>query len=259
MLSMSTHRGCIVALRLASFAVCLVAAAGGVVAGLVSPQVGARPADAKYREPNLAAPHGHSILAGPARIIDGDTIDVAGVRIRLEGIDAPETAQTCERATGGTWNCGIEATRVLAALTSDEIVECAGRGQDVYGRMLATCFVRGIDLNAELVRRGLAWAFVKYSSVYVREEASAKAAHIGIWQAATTPAWSYRATRWTTASDTAPEGCAIKGNVSTGGRIYHMPWSPWYTKVSMRADKGTRWFCSEAEAIGAGWRAAHTR
>ena len=52
----------------------------------------------------------------------------------------------------------------------------------------------------------------------------------------------------------APEGCAIKGNVTRNGRIYHMPWSPWYAQIKMEPDKGKRWFCSEAEAVAAGWR-----
>ena len=49
---------------------------------------------------------------GPARVIDGDTIDVAGVRVRLHGIDAPERAQTC-RADGRAWPCGRQAARAL--------------------------------------------------------------------------------------------------------------------------------------------------
>ena len=52
----------------------------------------------------------------------------------------------------------------------------------------------------------------------------------------------------------APNGCAIKGNVTAHGRIYHMPWSPWYEQVKIEARKGKRWFCSEAEALAAGWR-----
>ena len=50
--------------------------------------------------------------------------------------------------------------------------------------------------------------------------------------------------------------CAIKGNISSRGRIYHMPWDPWYDSVNMDVNKGKRWFCSEDEAIRAGWRHA---
>jgi hypothetical protein len=138
-------------------------------------------------------------------------------------------------------------------------VSCEPRGLDKYGRTLATCFVDGRDVNAGLVREGFAWAFVKYSSSYVNEEAEARARGLGIWQGAAVPAWEYRAHRWTASEPQAPQGCAIKGNVTRNGRIYHMPWSPWYGRIRMDADKGKRWFCTEAEALAAGWRPVQAR
>ena len=60
--------------------------------------------------------------------------------------------------------------------------------------------------------------------------------------------------RWAAAEQQAPEGCAIKGNVTKHGSIYHMPWSPWYAQIKIEPDKGKRWFCTEAEALAAGWR-----
>ncbi|MDZ4843757.1 MAG: thermonuclease family protein [Hyphomicrobium aestuarii] len=289
-------------LRFASFAGAAAAAViGGVTAGLIPiDPSGARPAPGSQFSPAVGnirvpspgsnpapvpdrptAPVAPAWIEGAARIVDGDTIDVAGTRIRLEGIDAPEAGQLCNRRDGGTWDCGTEATRVLTSLINGSAVQCAVEGRDVYGRTLGTCFParreetpqrrgsitegairaetpqRRVSINAEMVRRGLAWAFVKYSSTYVGEEAAARQAQNGIWQAATRTASDHRATRWVSASEAAPDGCAIKGNISHSGRIYHMPWSPWYAKVVMRADKGTRWFCSEAEAVAAGWRAAY--
>ena len=199
------------------------------------------------------------VLAGPARVIDGDTIEIAGNRIRLEGIDAPEAGQTCQNAKAETWDCGNAATRVLVDLTQYRSVECKVQGLDKYGRILAICYVGGVDINAEMVKRGYAWAFVKYSKLYVAEETVAHQAKLGIWQGPAVPAWDYRAGKWTASAPEAPEGCAIKGNVSRSGLIYHMPWSPWYQKVAMSADRGTRWFCTEAEASAAGWRPAMTR
>jgi endonuclease YncB( thermonuclease family) len=195
-------------------------------------------------------------LVGQARVIDGDTIEITGERVRLEGIDAPEVAQTCAARVGGTWPCGRDAAQALERLVAGRSLACEDRGSDKYGRMLGVCFLGTRDVNAEMVRKGLAWAFVKYSRSYVHEEAQARAAALGIWQAEATPAWVYRAERWAGAEDAAPQGCAIKGNISANGRIYHLPWSTWYRKVRVDERKGERWFCSEAEALAAGWRPA---
>jgi endonuclease YncB( thermonuclease family) len=188
-----------------------------------------------------------------ARVIDGDTIAFGKTRIRLEGNDAPEAAQTCGRKDGGSWACGAAATRALSDRIGGKVVNCAPRGRDRYGRTLAVCFLDGGDLNAWMVRQGLAWAFLRYSASYIAQEAAAKAEGLGIWQGAAMPAWEFRAKRWAIAEPNA-SGCVIKGNVTGNGRIYHMPWSPWYARIHMTPDKGKRWFCTEAEAIAAGWR-----
>ena len=133
-------------------------------------------------------------------------------------------------------------------------MRCEPRGTDKYGRMLAVCFADERDVNAMMVREGFAWAFVKYSQAYVAEEAQARAEHRGVWQAETEAPWDFRAKKWAGAEQKSPDGCAIKGNVTKNGRIYHMPWSPWYGRIHIDAEKGKRWFCSEAEAIAAGWR-----
>lgn len=199
------------------------------------------------------------VLSGFVRVIDGDTIDIAGTRVRLEGIDAPETGQSCQTADGQSWDCGNVATRALIEMTQGRQVDCYNRGRDRYGRLLGVCFAADVDINASMVRQGFAWAFVKYSKHYVGEEASAQKGLLGIWQGPAVPAWDFRAGRWTAAVPLAPSGCAIKGNVSRAGLIYHMPWSPWYGQVAMRPERGTRWFCSEAEATAAGWRPAMLR
>jgi endonuclease YncB( thermonuclease family) len=193
-------------------------------------------------------------LQGAARVIDGDTLTVGEVRVRLEGIDAPEAGQTCRRKWIGLWPCGEAATAALAKLVGRRVVVCTERGFDKYGRVLGVCFLDGRDINAWMVRQGYAWAFVKYSQSYIREEAQARAEQLGIWQGEAQPAWEYRARRWAVAEPAAPAGCAIKGNVTRNGRIYHMPWSPWYAQIKVEPDKGERWFCSEAEALAAGWR-----
>jgi endonuclease YncB( thermonuclease family) len=203
-------------------------------------------------------PAGSPALTGAARVIDGDTLEVAGVRVRLEGIDAPEAGQTCETRSGRSWACGSAATSELTRLVAGVTVRCESRGADKYGRMLGVCTDGQIDVNAEMVRRGLAWAFVKYSTSYVAAEAEARSRGYGIWQGAAMPAWDYRAGHWQAAEPAAPNGCAIKGNIARGEKIYHMPWSPWYGKIRMDNAKGKRWFCTEAEAVEAGFRPIQT-
>ncbi|MBS0244532.1 MAG: thermonuclease family protein [Proteobacteria bacterium] len=206
--------------------------------------------------PASSKPTTRATITGLARVIDGDTIVVGGLHVRLEGIDAPESEQTCTGRDGRPWPCGADATRTLSHLVGDAVVACEERGLDKYKRVLGVCFAGNLELNAEMIQRGLAWAFVRYSSAYVSQEARARQARVGIWSGTAQPAWEYRAQKWHTAESTAPAGCAIKGNVTANGRIYHMPWSPWYDRVHMDDSKGKRWFCSEAEAIQAGWRAA---
>ena len=113
----------------------------------------------------------------------------------------------------GTWRCGEAAASAMRRLTSDKCVSCERRGIDKYERVLAVCFADGADINAEMVREGLAWAFVKYSQSYVREEARAHADRVGIWQGDAQPPWEFRAHRWAGVEEAAPRGCAIKGNV----------------------------------------------
>ena len=195
-------------------------------------------------------------LSGFVQVIDGDTLDIGGERVRLEGVDAPEMAQTCTRDGGSRWACGREAQDALERMTRGQVVMCDPTGQDKYRRTLALCYVAGESLNAALIKAGLARAFVKYSNAFVAEEQAAQVAKLGIWQGDNIAPWEYRQNRWQTAETAAPAGCAIKGNVSGKGRIYHVPWSTWYDKVKIDETRGERWFCSENEAASAGWRAA---
>lgn len=201
------------------------------------------------------------LLVPPAvadvRIVDGDTIELNGEMIRINGIDAPEYGQSCSRRNGRSWPCGREATVAMAQLIEGKEVNCEVLTRDKYGRSIATCRAGGVDVGAELVRSGNAWAYVRYSHAYIGEEAEARKRRIGIWQDKSVPAWDFRRQKWEKAESSAPKGCAIKGNISKNGRIYHAPWSPWYSRTKISPSKGERWFCNEAEAIAAGWRAPY--
>ena len=187
-------------------------------------------------------------------IVDGDTLRIGDVAYRLDGIDAPEAGQKCLTERGKRWACGEAAMDWLAEFLNHGALRCYPTTRDGYGRTIATCFAGDTDMGKEMVRSGAAWAFVKYSTVYVAEEAEARSKRRGIWKGSAQPAWEFRADRWRVAEQKAPDGCPIKGNISKNGRIYHAPWSPWYSRTKVSPKKGERWFCSEAEAVAAGWR-----
>lgn len=115
-------------------------------------------------------------VSGHARVIDGDSVRVGGIEIRLQGIDAPESAQTCMRG-GTSWPCGAEAARKLGNQTRGRIVECKGNGRDVHDRLLATCQVNGEEINHWLVEQGWALSYHDYPGA----ERTARAAKRGIW------------------------------------------------------------------------------
>ena len=120
-------------------------------------------------------------LSGRARVIDGDTIEVGTVRVRLHGADAPESAQSC-LAGGERWPCGQRATEALDRRIGGRTVACSERDRDRYGRIVAVCRHGGRDVNAWLVGQGWALAYRRYSRAYVNEESSARAERRGIWR-----------------------------------------------------------------------------
>lgn len=211
---------------------------------------------------------------GDARILDGDTVAIQQTKIRLEGVDAPETNQICLNSQGARWACGVEARDQLTRHIAGRPVSCVSSGEDAYHRTLATCFVGREDLNAWLVREGWALAFIRYSDKYSVDEEDARKARRGLWAGAFIAPWDWRhggnpqvlgASSVPTNSrhlllspaavSTPPSAeCTIKGNVNRKGeRIYHLAGSSHYGKVNMSSgDK--RWFCSEEEAQAAGWR-----
>jgi endonuclease YncB( thermonuclease family) len=193
-------------------------------------------------------------LAADVRVIDGDTIELNGKIVRLHGIDAPEVGQFCKTARGTSWGCGKAALEVMEGLVLGAAVTCEGREKDGYGRTLAVCHANGMDISAEMVRQGYAWAFRRYSMQYAALEDQTRAAQRGVWEAESQTPWDYRAQKWSVAEQQAPDGCPIKGNISRNGRIYHAPWSPWYSRTKITVAKGERWFCNEADAVQAGWR-----
>jgi endonuclease YncB( thermonuclease family) len=121
-----------------------------------------------------------SPLIGRARVLDGDSLEISGARIRLEGIDAPEWRQTCVDPKGQTWSCGQTAAQELRSYIGGRELTCARHGVDRYNRILATCSMPdGSDLNAWIIRQG--WAVASGDAGHYRsEQHEAEAAQRGV-------------------------------------------------------------------------------
>ncbi|OQM76756.1 thermonuclease family protein [Manganibacter manganicus] len=113
---------------------------------------------------------------GAASVVDGDTIRLGRTRVRLRGIDAPETAQLC-RKDGTDYACGKQARQALAKLIAGRPVSCDGSRLDRYGRLLGDCSAGDTNLNRQLVLSGWAVAYGDFE----HDEAAARADGRGIW------------------------------------------------------------------------------
>lgn len=120
-------------------------------------------------------------LIGPARVIDGDTLEINGERIRLHGVDAFERDQTCG-AGASTWYCGLAGTDALTRRLDGRTVSCEPLDTDRYGRTVARCRTGGEDIGAWMVERGMALAYRQYSLDYVEAEDRARTARLGVWR-----------------------------------------------------------------------------
>jgi len=132
-------------------------------------------------------------ISGRASVIDGDTIEIHGQRIRIIGIDAPESRQICtEKATGAETRCGQKAAFWLSNFIAAHPVTCVEEGRDRYNRSLARCQVQESDVGAAMVTAGWALAFTRYSKDYVGQEAEAKSAGSGLWSTEFVAPWEWR-------------------------------------------------------------------
>jgi micrococcal nuclease len=193
------------------------------------------------------------------RVVDGDTIDVviagATYRVRYIGVDTPETVDP--RRPVGCY--GREASERNRQLVEGKTVglEKDVSETDKYERLLRYVWVDGEMVNAILVREGYAMAStyppdVKYQELFLSLQGEARDAGLGLWGPACIP------------TPVAPGVCdysgtdqpVSKGNISqtTAEKIYHVPGGEFYDKTVIDESAGERWFCTEQEAVAAGWR-----
>ena len=217
-------------------------------------------------------------------VSDGDTLVLNGKTFRLDGIEAPQTDQTCLDEKGAVWSCGIDAREALKAHVGSRNVRCDDAGRDaVYRkRRLGICWAEGetTSLNQWLV--GAGWALVDTNWHFKTDETDARLSRKGLWKGCFVAPQVLR--RWTKnmakllgaacpPSDdwqvlstlfpdypTMPPGCSIKGKLAArasvfGSRgVYHLETCRSYR----RTQKPERWFCSEDEAKAEGFRKSYT-
>ena len=138
---------------------------------------------------SLSAP----AIQGTASVIDGDTIEIRGERLRLDAIDAPESSQLCLDTDSKRYRCGQKSTFALADFIGRSMVNCDPKGRDRYRRVVAICFKGATNLNAWMVAQGWAVVFRKYGIDYIPEEDKARLNRRGVWAGSFDMPWDWRA------------------------------------------------------------------
>jgi micrococcal nuclease len=208
-----------------------------------------------------------------SKVIDGDTIDVSigGVteRVRMIGVNTPETVDPRKPV-----ECfGVEASKQAKSLMTGKrvVLEAdATQGErDTYGRLLRYVFLEdGTNVNLLMIKSGFAYEYTynlpyKYQKEFKEAQSEASTGKIGLWGDVCQET-SVQTSNDTDASEAVPvvapvsdSSCVIKGNISTKNeKIFHVPGCGSYSKTVIDESEGERWFCSEQEALNAGWRKA---
>jgi len=195
------------------------------------------------------------------RVIDGDTIEIeGGKKVRYIGIDTPETVDPRKPV-----QCfGVEAFNKNKELVERKRIRLEKdiSETDKYGRLLRYVYVDGIFVNDYLVRQGYAYAYtyppdVKYSEQFIQAQKEARENNRGLWKACPVSTTIPTITPISLPAHSSNTNCTIKGNISSSGeKIYHLEGCASYNVTKIDEARGEHWFCTEEEAITAGWRKA---
>ncbi len=129
-----------------------------------------------------ALPAAAEDLTGRARAVDGETLRLGDVTVRLFGIDALELQQTCTTRKGKPQQCGDLSRQMLDTLTHNVKVKCQTKGEDPDGTVVAVCYAGPFDINEQMVAAGWAFPLLVETDAYVRAETFARARHEGVWR-----------------------------------------------------------------------------
>jgi endonuclease YncB( thermonuclease family) len=193
-------------------------------------------------------------IKGRATVAGATTLVVAGTTIRLAGLDAPVADQPCPTGSDRNRRCAAVAQAALSDIVRGQQVACevvSGGGDSIR---TAVCKAGGIDVGGQLVSRGAAFAEQGLFSRYGTEDTAARAAKAGIWRGAAERPSDYKAKLVEAARKQAPNGCAIKGTITGDSKRFVQPWDADYARVRLRTSRGEKWFCSEDEALAAGFK-----
>ncbi len=131
-------------------------------------------------------------ITSEVSVTDGDSIRMAGIRMRLHGIDAPERHQQCRTHEGRLYTCGESAATHLRKLVDGKQVRCHWEKADRYERKLVTCRADDVLLNERMVADGWALAYRQYSTAYLKAEEQAKKQKAGLWAGSFQKPWEWR-------------------------------------------------------------------
>lgn len=193
-------------------------------------------------------------VQGVAKAITGDTLKINGTIIKLAKLEAPELTQLCKTARGTRWRCGRRARTALARLTGYKSVICEVSTYHKGYIKTGSCNIEGADIGATLVQKGYVFADGGTYARYAAHEKEAQKTKSGVWRGTAERPETYRQSAWQRAQKKSPDGCPIKAHLSQKGKkTYLLPWAPNYRKKIVNRRKGEGWFCTEKEAIAAGW------
>lgn len=209
-------------------------------------------------------------------VVDGDTFKITYegqlTSVRIIGINTPETIDPRKSV-----ECfGQEASNYLKARLSGQTVKLAAdptqTDRDKYGRLLRYVYLSDQDIGLEMIQKGYGFEYtydIPYQNQinYKQAQEEATANQVGLWASdtcvkpqTTAPTPAPAAQNHVTDDNSSnvsnnTANCQIKGNInSSGEHIYHLPGQRFYHRTQIDTSTGERWFCSENEAIKAGWR-----
>jgi len=121
-------------------------------------------------------------LIGKAKIVDGDTLEIVDQRVHLRGVDAPEREQECTSRKGKVYKCGLQSIRYLFGMLRNQTLTCTGEARSADGGLIASCKIRWLDVNAQIVLDGWAFSDAPNGDLYRREEDAARSRREGLWR-----------------------------------------------------------------------------